>query len=287
MKSLVNNITVLNQNIYSQNYEKLASKPYKHFFKKDMFLYDEIIRHVQSGELSKDEITYPNPDDFNEMLRSDLWKTTGYSMLNNGTLYSASHTKFPNCTTDMFEWWFWWHSVESERYALWYPYCHVSIEAKNKQVLTTPNLSHKERYLGNTHIITEYLNDAKNDIEIEFIPAEEMGFTKETLANANITASACGYVYAQKPKARVCQMIHLFKETEEGGELISRYYLGENMAGILGNTEIKFPKIIKQKLLTSNGSNLQMAYEQVMHDQIEFTHLASILPDLYNEFCIQ
>lgn len=26
----------------------------------------------------------------------------------------------------MVDWWFWWHSVESERYALWYPYNHVS-----------------------------------------------------------------------------------------------------------------------------------------------------------------
>ena len=25
-------------------------------------------------------------------------------------------------------------------------------------------------------------------------------------------------------------------------------------------------------------------YEQILHDQIEYTHLASFLPDIYNEF---
>ncbi len=117
---MVNNITALNQQIYFENLKRLESKPYKSFFQKDMYLNNEIIKHVQSGELPHDKITHPNPGDFNEMLKGDLWKTTGYSVLENGTLYSASHTELPNCTAEMFEWWFWWHSGESERYALWY-----------------------------------------------------------------------------------------------------------------------------------------------------------------------
>ena len=56
------------------------------------------------------------------------------------------------------------------------------------------------------------------------------------------------------------------------------------MAALVGSKEIEFPKFLKKKLLDSNGSGMQMAYEQVMHDQIEFTHLASILPELFNEF---
>jgi len=175
MKSLVNNITALNQQIYLKNLEKMQSKPYKHFFKKDMYVKDDIIRLVQSGYLSPEKITLPTANEFNEMLKGDLWKTTGYGILENGTLYSASHTTFPNCTPEMFEWWFWWHSVESERYALWYPYCHVSVEAKNKEIMEDPNASNKEKYIGNTHIITEYLNDAKNDIEITFIEPEALG----------------------------------------------------------------------------------------------------------------
>lgn len=284
MKSLVNNITALNQKVYQQNLKNIQSKAYKAYFKKDMYLDDDIIRLVQAGEIDVNLITKPNPKDFNTMLKSDLWKTTGYGILDDGTLYCASKTNFPGCTTEMFEWWFWWHSVESERYALWYPYCHIQIEAKNKAILQDTNRTNREKYMGNTHVITEYLNDAKNDIEIRFMEPTELGFDQQTLKDSNITASACGHVYAQRPKAKICTMLHLFKETEGGGELISRYYLGHQMAATIGKAELKFPKFLKQHLLKSNGSGLQLAYEQVMHDQIEFTHLASFLPKLFNEF---
>lgn len=51
MKSLVNNITALNQQIYLDSLSKLESKNYKSFYKKDMYLFDETIRKVQSGTL--------------------------------------------------------------------------------------------------------------------------------------------------------------------------------------------------------------------------------------------
>jgi len=60
--------------------------------------------------------------------------------------------------------------------------------------------------------------------------------------------------------------------------------MGDNMAASIGSKEIKIPKFVKKKLLKSDSSGIQTAYEQVMHDQIEFTHLASFLPELYAEF---
>jgi len=56
------------------------------------------------------------------------------------------------------------------------------------------------------------------------------------------------------------------------------------MAALVVGKEIEFPEFLKKKILKSDGTGLQAAYEQVMHDQIEFTHLASILPELYAEF---
>ena len=284
MKSLVNNITALNQQIYLDNLSRVTDKPYKSFFRKDLYLHDDIIRQVQSAALPLDQVTYPYPDDLNQMLTGDLWQTTGYAVLEDGTRYAASLTRFPNCSAEMLEWWFWWHSVEPERYTLWYPYCHISVEAKNKTVFNDPTLSHREKYIGNTHFITEYLNDRKNNIAIEFVPPEALGFEKKVLDEAQITATACGYVYLQKPKVLICKMVHLFKETAKGGVLISRYYLGDHMALVVGHQKIRLPKFLKKKFLTSNGSGIQMAYEQVMHDQIEFTHLASILPELFHQF---
>jgi len=197
----------------------------------------------------------------------------------------ASLTDFPDSTKDMFEWWFWWHSVESERYAIWHPYCHVSIEAKDKSVFTDTSLSNAEKFLGNTHTITEYLNDQLNEMSISFVKPTEMGFDEEVLKNANIVASACGYVYLQRPKLKICNMLHLFKDTGDGGgQLISRYYLGEDIQLELADKSIKLPNLFKRLLLKNQPYRLKMAYEQLMHDQIEFTNLASFLPSLYQEF---
>jgi len=227
----------------------------------------------------------PNPEGFNKVLECGHSKGhTGYGILENGTLYSASLTKFPNCTPEMFEWWFWWHAIESERYLLWHPYSHVSADYTNREVLTSPGFSHRERYIGNTSLITEYLNEEKSDIEIDFIAPVDMGIDESLLKEANIKASACGYVYFAKPRVKLGSMLHLFKEVEGGCELISRYYVGDHMSAKVAGREIEFPTFLKKRLLNKSGTGLQTAYAQVVHDQIEYTNLASILPNLYKEF---
>jgi len=284
MKSIVNNITVQNQNLFLSNKEKLENKAYGKYLNQDLYLSNEIIKHVQKGELPSSEVTSPTPDSLNEMLKGQKWQSTGYSVLEDGTAYTASLTDFPGASGEMFEWWFWWHSVESERYALWHPYCHVSAEAANKEVLTDASIRHRDKYIGNAHIITEYLNDLKNDIRIEFIDPVELGFEQKDLDDANIVGSACGFVYAQKPKIKTCTMIHLFKKTDSGGQLISRYYIGDQLSLSIGEKEFPLPDIAKNVLLKGRTARLQVAYEQLMHDQIEFTNLASFLPSLYKEY---
>lgn len=79
-------------------------------------------------------------------------------------------------------------------------------------------------------------------------------------------------------------MIHLFKENDEGGKLISRYYMGENLSIELGNHVLRLPGLIKRLIVKDQSARLQLAFEQLMHDQIEFTNLTSFLPSLYREF---
>ena len=224
------------------------------------------------------------PDGFNKVMECGHSKGhTGYGILENGTLYSASLTKSPNCTPEMFEWWLWWHAVEPERYLLWHPYSHVSANYTNREALTTPGLPHKERYIGNTSLITEYLNEVKSNVAIDFVNPSEMGLDEARLEEANIKTSFSGYVYFAKPRIKIGTMLHLVKEVEGGCELISRYYLGDHMGIKVSEHEIDFPHFLKKGLLNKSGG-LQAAYAQVMHDQIEYTNLASFLPDLYNEF---
>ena len=285
MKSLVNYFTVHAQSIFDKNKKRLKGKPYEKYLNKDLYVFDENVKMIQSGPLANNDMQAPTQDGMDEVVKNGHLKNhTGYGVLEDGTLYSASLTKFPNATPEMFEWWMWWHGVEPERYLLWHPYSHVSADYTNKEALSFPGLSHKERYIGNTSLITEYLNEEKSDVEIEFIDHSEMGIDEALLRDSNIKASFSGYVYFAKPRVKIGTMLHLVKEVEGGCELISRYYLGDQMGLKIRGKEIDFPSFLKKGLLSKIGG-LQSAYAQVMHDQIEYTNLASFLPDLYNEFC--
>jgi 2,4-diacetylphloroglucinol hydrolase len=232
-----------------------------------MYVWDTEIKKTQAGPIPLEQAIKPIPSELNKLLELGyLDAETGYCQLEDGTFYSSSITYFPNCTAEMFQWWFWWHSVEPERYALWYPYCHVSVEAKNKAVLTQPGLTHEQRYVGNTHILTEYLNDRKNKIEITFLDPAELGFDTSRFKEAKIVASACGIVTLQNPNAEFCTMVHLARQTENGLELRSRYYIGHNMHLHLLGMRLRINKKLANFILKMQGVNIQTAYEQVMHD---------------------
>ncbi|MEO0895642.1 MAG: hypothetical protein AAFY71_04560 [Bacteroidota bacterium] len=282
-KSLVTNHTVCNQQLFEENRQKISSKPYAKYLNPEMYVYDEHILNAQKGPIPPSEILPPTIEGLNKLLEPGyLPHETGYGQMADGTLFASSLTHFPHATPEMLQWWFWWHSVEAERYALWYPYCHVSAMAENREVLSQSNLHHSDRYIGNTHKITEYLFDEKNDIHIHFVDPLELGFDTTKFKKVGIKAHACGFVSLQSPPIVICTMVHLARETDYGFELRSRYYMGHNAQINLMGRDIKFPSFLRQQMLKKAG--LQVAYEQVLHDQIEFTHLASFLPDLYQEF---
>ena len=210
---------------------------------------------------------------------------TGYCILDDGTLYVSSLSKFPGCTPEMFQWWMWWHSAESERYALWHPHCHCSVRATDQKVLNDNSLSHEEKLIGNKHIITEYLEGKKNDITIEFIDPKSAGIDTSKFAEAGIKAHACGWVNLQKPNARFALMVHLARGTDEGFELRSRYYIGYKIQLNFLGWKIKIPEKLKKIVLRIEKVNLKTAYFQAVHDQLEFTRLARILKGLYTDFC--
>ena len=65
---------------------------------------------------------------------------TGWCIMPNGTGYLAVHNRMPGVTVEMLDWWFWWHSMASMRYGLWYPPGHygISISKKSRAKLSRP-----------------------------------------------------------------------------------------------------------------------------------------------------
>ncbi|ANI93302.1 DAPG hydrolase family protein [Dietzia timorensis] len=267
-----------------KNRELVADKPYAHFFREDMWLREEALPALKAP-MDPALALRTTSSDLNRLLEPGYHEVeTGYCALPDGTGYTTSLTIFPGATAEMLRWWFWWHSVEAARYTLWFPWNHVSALAQNRDVLTAPGLTDEQRYIGNTHNIDEYIGADLQKIAISFVDPGELGIDAAAMPAAGIHASACGHVYLRRPWLYSATMVHLVRDTDEGFELRSRYRLGDRISLGRGNRALDLDRLAGTLGLKARLAGGRLAYEQLLHDQIEITHLAGILPGLYAEF---
>lgn len=141
---------IVTQQLFRSNAERVKDKPYAKYFSGDMRLREEVLPHLKQALAPEDTLT-SRPEDLNKLLDPGyLREELGFGLTQTGHPYTAGLNRFPRCTTEMFTWWMWWHSVERERYSLWHPYCHVQTIPRNQDVLTKPGLGDFERIVGNT-----------------------------------------------------------------------------------------------------------------------------------------
>ena len=270
------------QRLVERNRGLIADKPYAHFFRDELWLHEDVLPHLRAP-MDPSKAIRPGAE-LNRLLEPGYQEVeTGYCGLPDGSGYTTSLTRFPGATPEMFRWWFWWHSVEAARYTLWFPWNHVSALARNRDVLTAPGLSDEQRYLGDSHVIDEYIGAELQRITIDFVAPGELGIDQNALAGADIHGSACGYVSLRKPGIRCATMVHLIRDTDDGFELRSRYFLADHLVLGRGRTALDIDKAVPAPMKARLAGE-RLAYEQLLHDQIEFTHLAGLLPDLYAEF---
>ena len=132
-----------NRRQFALNRERVLGKPYSKYFNGELWLHEEILPAFREA-MSPEEALDPTPDALNSLLEPGYHSVeNGFCELSDGSSYVASRVPFPSCTGEMFQWWFWWHSVEPARYALWSPYSHVSAAPVDRHVLTAPGLSHE------------------------------------------------------------------------------------------------------------------------------------------------
>lgn len=172
---------VATQRTFERNRERIVGKPYAHYFDGELYLHEDVLPALRAPMDPADAIG-TSPQDLNTLLNPGYHKVeTGYCELPDGTAYAASLTKFRGCTAEVFRWWFWWHSFEPERYTLWYPFNHVSTTRLDPETETAPGLTDEQRYIGSTHIITEYIGPSKMDITITFVDPADWGVRYRTL----------------------------------------------------------------------------------------------------------
>lgn len=216
--------------------------------------------------LIKNQITLTPFDEMNDILISEeLQKEVGYRKMNDGSYLVSMYCPMPGITPEMIKWWFWWHPQTAERYKVWFPGEHIGISYSKKQKEYF-NQKHCPEFLPNTQYPLEKIGKTTLPLRIDFVTPEEFGFSKALMEENNIPLIVCGHVGVFRGFIMHTEMTHIFRQTEDGLFMISRFWLGKTMHPLL------------RKIIINDG----MAKAMAKHCCVEYRNLLEILPVLYN-----
>ncbi len=221
--------------------------------------------------LRENVITRTRFEEKNKILSDTVLQAeVGYTKMEDDTYLISMVCPMPGITVDMIKWWFWWHAQDSQRYQAWYPGEHVSIRfhKKDKAYFEQPTMP---PFAANTHYPTEKIGGIKIPLRIDFVTPEEFGFSRQEMQDNHIPQIVCGHVGAFNNLVQHTEMAHIFKQTEKGLFMISRFWLGKAMRNHL----------LKKLIITED-----MAKGMATHCCIEYRNLCEILPSLYNAYYI-
>ena len=231
----------------------------------------ETLKLIKTGSIDPRKATKIEDryDLFNE---GYLETETGYCVMENGTAFVACLTKMPDVTTEMFDWWFAWHGLDSLRYQIWNPEDHYEVENLHKEKAVDSSLSYKERYWNTTHLVTEDIGLGRDVIHLNFKNPADMGYDAD-----KIGTSACGTIVCANGTSENklnAVMTHFIRAIEGGVELRTRFWIGYQI------DENKNPV----KVLPEGVNIPEFAPKSLInHCAKEFAHLAKILPSLFEE----
>lgn len=259
----------------------LEGKPYTRHWNPDMGPLQEPVRHALLHGVEASELGFPLEEAHRLLEPGYLPLENGFTRLADGQVFVAVLTKMPRTTSEMIDWWFGWHYMESQRYKLWHPRAHLLNRAE-RMIGDDPQLSDREKYLHNPNYVTEYVGRDELDITITFSDASDL-FDVSSFETAGVGTAICGTVRLQRAPVAIGRMIHLIRATQEGCEMRSRFWLGKiEFEGIPAARILN--KIAGTRFIAKRAIPIEQGRDMVVHCAAEMNHLASFLPDLYADY---
>ena len=219
-------------------------------------------------KLEAPQITLTPIENADEILcHSFLQQEVGYTQFPDGSWMVSMACPMPGITREMIDWWFWWHCQEDLRYQVWFPGDHISIKyhRKDRAYFEQPVMP---PFRPNSQCPVERIGGTTMPLRIDFITPEQFGFTKDAMERGNIATIICGHVSAFNGLVPHTEMAHIYKQTDDGLFLISRFWLGRTMHPML-----------RKFVMTKD-----MARGMAEHCCVEYRNLVQILPGLYQEY---
>jgi hypothetical protein len=257
----------------------LDDKPYAKYWNPEMAPLQEPVQRAVLHGIEAAELGFPVSEAHRLLEPGDLALENGFTRLTNGQVFVAAKTRMPRVTGAMVDWWMGWHPMESQRYKLWHPRAHVA-NRMERPVGDDPDLSDREKYLENPNYVTEYVGNDLLDIVITFSEPSAF-FDVSRFAEAGVTTAICGTVGLQRAPVRIGFLLHLIRETADGSEMRSRFWLGN--IELLGRARA-LNRLASAPFAARRAATLSMGRDLLVHCGMEMNHLAGFLPDLYADY---
>lgn len=251
------------------------------------YYYDEIAAPDPAHYAMMDTPCDPSkaifPDQINDLLNPGyLDIEIGWCNLPNGAGFIANKITYPDITAEMIDWWFAWHPLEDLRYRIWYPPQHggIMVSPEGRKRLLDSSIPMAERNWGLMHHVTENCDCGMENIDISFYSPKDFGFDMSRWKQPFVSTFAGGFGWAvtvDKNDASITApaiMCHIFRETAEGLEHRTRFWMGYRMSE--GKPELSFPPGIVVPPPAVQGL--------ARHNVKEFTRFKTFLPRIYKEF---
>ena len=220
-------------------------------------------------KILKSNITLTSFENKNDILSSEILQNeVGYKKFPDGSYLVSMICPMKGITPDMINWWFWWHTQDKIRYQVWYPGEHLSISFRKKDA-SYFNQPKMPEFKENSQYPYERVGKIRMPLRIDFVDPEKFGFSKSMMMENNIPLIVCGHVGAFNGLIMHTEMAHIYKSTDDGLLLISRFWIGKTLKN----------KFLRKILLTD-----ETAIGMAKHCCIEYRNLAEILPDLYKYY---
>ena len=181
---------------------------------------------------------------------------TGIASTPEGGLSVAILTEWPNTEPEMIDWWFGWHIGKTERYKLWHPQAHFFTQPRF-DVSDVEIFSDREKYLGNTSWVDEYIGPFPTRLGITFHDPAEIGLDEISLNSAGYGTVIYAVTTDSDSGQELGRLIHAVRRIETGCEMRSRFIFPVGTPDFIGGPMLD-------------------------HCWTEMTHLASFLPRLYS-----
>jgi hypothetical protein len=204
----------------------------------------------------------------------------GYALGSDGSMRVAVLTRMPGVSPEMWDWWFGWHGCDARRYKLWHPRAHLSADGGEGDAAGRLG---RDRYVGRTSFVDEYLGSTLARASIRFVPPAELGLDEQALADPARQTAICARVGSSDRPVDLGWLVHQVRRTTDGAEMRSRFWLGGR------HTAARSANPVVQRALPPIANRIvrpsaQGAADLLVHCAQEMSHLAVRLPDLYEAF---